>query len=142
MALFSVAFLAFTLTPMFLLVKVAHAFIRKQVLFSSRGSPKVPFEVAAWLLLGVLDCFFVAGSYGFFLDPEDSCGQGTGARLLHAEILGYQYSVQCVYPDGSMDANQVPWQVNLTTAVFAVAAVAVIAFAVGRLLVARSHAAR
>ncbi|WP_216216097.1 hypothetical protein [Amycolatopsis aidingensis] len=123
-------------SPLLIFAKIVHGLATRRVSLAPRGSRGVKAELTGWLLLAALDAHTLALWSAFSYEPESLCaryrpGSASGAYLTDGRFFEYPVQLRCVWPDGG-SVNVVPWPLNVATALFAAAALAVVAHAAVR----------
>ncbi|TDV36084.1 hypothetical protein [Actinophytocola oryzae] len=131
-----VALLLLVGTPFLVLAKLVHGLAAQRPSFAPRRTRGAKVELVAWLLLGTVDAHTFALWSNATLQAQDVCTRyrpelGSDVYLSGGYFFDYPVSVRCVWP-GGQSVEVTAWPLNVLTALFAAAAVAVVAHAVFR----------
>lgn len=127
-----VATLLLLATPLLIFAKVVHGIVVGRVSLARRGSLWVKAELGAWSLLAAIDTHILTLWLASAHQAEDLCMRyrpqmGTDVYLDGGYFLEFPVRVRCVWPDGE-SMNVASWPLNVLTAVFFTAAVAITAY--------------
>lgn len=127
-----VATLLLVATPVLVLAKLVHGFSAQRMSFAPRDSRGAKVELVAWLLLAAVDSHTLALWSAFANQPEDLCARhrpalGGDVHISGGDFFDYPVTAECVWPGESVTVT--PWPLNILTALFLVAALAVTAHA-------------
>jgi hypothetical protein len=123
-------------TPLLVFVKLVFLLATQRLSFAPRGSRRAKGELVGWLLVGAVDSHTLALWLTVTNQPESRClphrpDLDTDVYLSTSDFLDYPVTVHCVWFSGErVDVS--PWLLNIVTALFVAAAVAVTAHAYHR----------
>jgi hypothetical protein len=128
-------------TPVLVFVKLVQMLAAQRLTFARRGSRGAKAESVGWLLLAAVDSHTLALWSTFANQPMDLCGQyrpdlGNNVHIASGGFFDFPRNAQCVWPEASVAVT--PWPLNVFTALFFAAAVAVTTHAAVRAY-RRSH---
>lgn len=121
-------------TPLLVFVKLVCALATQRLSFAPRGSRRAKVELVGWLLLGAIDSHTLAVWSNIAHQPEDLCSRhrpdlDENVYISGGDFLDYPVTAHCVWFSGER-VSVTPWPLNIVTALFVAAAVAVTTYAV------------
>jgi len=116
-------------TPLLVLAKLVHGLATRRLSFAPRGAR---VELVAWLLIGTVDSHTAALWSSAANQPADLCSRyrpalGENVHISSGDFFDYPVDARCVWP-GRESVSITPWPLNVLTAAFFAAAVAVTAY--------------